>query len=281
MKWFSQIDITNYCHINNCVYCSRFERHIPENKRYYMPIEQIEQAIKACASWLNPVGIIGGEPQLHPNFTEICKLLLKYNPRSKYGLWTSINPKTSKYKNCIEDTFGFIAFNEHNNNQLETCKHQPLTLSSIDMIENNELRKEFQEQCYFRLKWCGTINPNGAFHCEIAGAIAYLFNIKGWDIKDRWWENDWHTQQPICDLCGGCVPQERQLICNKKQKISLSFLEGLIGHDCELGDYELIQEPYTIEYLKSHCVEKPGAYRGDRGEVEENTININWNKYEN
>jgi organic radical activating enzyme len=280
-KWSNHIDITNNCHISDCVYCSRFERHVPKEARYNMSLEQIEKILLAYKNARNQISLIGGEPQLHPQFKEICELLLKHNPKTRYGLWTSINPEKSKYKDIIKKTFNFVAFNEHNENQLNTCKHQPLTTALIDMVVNSELRKELVEQCYFKNKWCSTVNPLGAYHCEIAASIGYLFNIPGWEVKENWWLNDWHDQYELCLLCGGCIPQERQLICNKKQKISKTFLKMLIEHNCNIGDYELIDMPYSIQYLKDHSGEKPGAYRGDRGEIEDNYININWKKYEN
>jgi hypothetical protein len=279
LKWFSHIDITNHCHIGNCTYCSRFERHVPASKRYFMSLETIEAALIAYRGFPNPIGIIGGEPQLHPQFNDICLLLQKHNLRGKYGLWTSINPAKSKYSEMIGRTFGFVAYNEHNQFQLQTCRHQPLTLALQDMVPNKDLQKDLAEQCYFRLKWCGTVNPNGAFHCEIAAALALLMDKRGWDVKSGWWNNDWHEQYEFCLMCGGCIPQDRQLICDKKQKLSPSFLAMLQAVGATIGDYELIEEPYSMQYLKEHSLEKPGAYRGDRAETEQGTINIDWGKY--
>jgi hypothetical protein len=279
-KWFSHIDVTNYCSTNNCIYCSRFLRHIPDSARYNLSLEKVDEALKAYRGFPNRLGIIGGEPLIHPEFEEICRLLLKYNNKRKYGLWTSINPEKSKYKNTIRKTFALVAFNEHSPYQLEMCKHQPLTLSAKDMVPNESLRREFYEQCYFRLKWCGTITPLGAFHCEIAAGIASLIGRKGWQVKEGWWLNDWHEQIDLCELCGGAVPQERQVLCDKTEKMSPSFLKLLKENNCIVGDYKLITEPYSIPYLKEHSNICPGAYRGDKGEIEKPTINIDWGKYE-
>ena len=51
------------------------------------------------------------------------------------------------------------------------------------MVPNEKLRRELYEQCYFRLKWCGTVNPLGAFHCEIAASIALLMGSKGGELN--------------------------------------------------------------------------------------------------
>jgi len=278
-KWFSHIDITNYCTMNSCIYCSRFLRHVPENKRYNLSLERIGTALAAYKGFPEHIGIIGGEPLIHPQFKEMCQLLLKFNGKEKYGLFTSINPETSKYKDIIKKTFGFVAFNMHSPNQLTECKHQPLTLAAKDMVPNRQLRNEFYEQCFFRRRWCGTVNPLGAFHCEIAASIAYLIGQRGWEVKQGWWLNDWHEQINLCELCGGAVPQERQLLCDRVEKISPSILKLLKDNGFVIGEYKLVTEPYTIEYLKNHVSECPGAYTPNR-EAEGSTINIDWAKYE-
>ena len=88
-------------------------RHVPENKRYNLSLDEIEKTLVAYKGFPERIGIIGGEPLIHPQFDEICNLLLKYNRKEKYGLWTSINPNKSKYKDAIQKTFGSIFINEH------------------------------------------------------------------------------------------------------------------------------------------------------------------------
>jgi hypothetical protein len=209
-------------------------------------------------------------------------LLRKYNPREKYGLWTSININKSQYKKEIEKTFSFIEFNEHNPYQMSLCKHQPLTLAAKDMVPNEELRKELYEHCDFRLNWSSTVNSAGAFHCEIAGFIAVLIGQKGWPVKQGWWLNDWHEQIDLCELCGGAVPQETQLLCDGVEKISPSFLKILQDNNCKLGNYVLVTEPYTIEYLKDHSNINASQYRLDLASdiSEKPVINIDWSRYE-
>jgi hypothetical protein len=279
-KWCALIDITNYCSLNNCVYCSRFLSHVPDSKRYNLSLEKIDKALTAYEGFPEHIGIIGGEPQVYPQFKEMCELLLQHNKKEKYCFFTSINPETSKHKDIIRKTFGYVAYNPHTSNQANICKHQPLTLSAKDMVPNRELRNELYEQCYFRQKWCGTVNHLGAFHCEIAASIALLMGQKGWPVKKNWWLNDWHQQIDLCELCGGAIPQERQLLCERTEKISPTFLKLLKDNGCITGQHEIVSEPYTTESLKKYSVECPGAYRADKGETEKPTVNIVWTKYE-
>jgi len=137
-KWFSHIDVRNYCSTNNCIYCSRFLRHIPDSARYNLSLEKVDEALKAYRGFPNHLGIIGE----------------------------------------------------------------------------------------------------------------------------------------------GAVPQERQVLCDKTEKISPSFLKLLKENNCIVGDYKLITEPYSIMYLKEHSNICPRDYRGDKGEIEKSTIKIDWGKYE-
>lgn len=226
---------------------------------------------------------MGGEPQLHPQFAEICELLGKYGDKNRFGLWTSIDPKKSKYRNYIEKYIGYVAYNPHTTEQEKVCKHQPITLACKDMVVNSSLRDQLIEQCYFGLEWCGSINPLGGYHCEIAAAIGYLLDIPGTPLTPGWYnlKPDQSGQKEICQLCGLCVPQERQLIGDKKQKISKTIHDLFTAKDIPLGDFTLVTEPYSVKYLREHSSEKPGAYRGDIGETEKPTINVDWSKYEN
>ena len=78
------------------------------------------------------------------------------------------------------------------------------------------------------------------------------------------------------------MPQETQLLCDKAEKISPSFLRLLKDNGCIVGDYQLVTEPFTIDYMKSHSQLCPGTYRGDLGDlsaIEKPTVNIDWDKF--
>jgi hypothetical protein len=279
IKWFSHIDITQKCHIGDCVYCSRYTRHLKDKKD--MSLDAIEQALIAYKNFPNKIGCIGGEPQLHSQFKQVCELYRKYFPKEKLGLWTSINPETSKYKDDIKQTFGFIAFNEHNDEQLKVCQHQPFTVASVDIVRDVELRKALQEDCWFRKNWCGSVNHLGAYHCEIAMGIAQLTGFEGWEVKSNWWNNDWHKQQHLCDLCGACVPMDRQVIGNKKQKISETFFNLLNFMELPIGEHEKIENYIPVKQLKESAKTwRPGQYRGDINSGEPIGSNLDWSKYE-
>lgn len=281
-KWASLIDITNKCHIGDCSYCSRYIRHIPKEKRFDMSLEEIKKALIAYQGIpCRKIGIIGGEPVLHPDFPVICAMIREYYPPSKMQLFTSIDPAKSRWREDIQKTFGFVAFNEHTMFQNAVGLHQPFTLALCDMVENKDLRIELIKDCWFGKNWCGTVTPLGAYHCEIAAFIAYMIGREGWDVVPGWWEKeDVEDQADLCWLCGACIPMERQSPVNKRQKISPTFYHLIQANNLLLGEYELVTKPFTVEYMAEWAKTwAPGNYRGDIKQGEALGSNIDWSKW--
>jgi hypothetical protein len=278
---YIQIDITNKCPIGDCVYCSRFERHIRPDMKYEMSLDFLSNCLESLRKFPGPIGIIGGEPQLHTQFTEVCALIRSKHPREKMALWTSINP-LGTYSRDISATFGFIAFNQHSAHQLMVCRHQPLTLASCDMVKDEGLRTRLIDDCWIGNNWCPSITKLGAYFCEVAGGLAYLQGIRGWSVglEPGWWERerkDYGYQLDLCQLCGGPVPMERQLICNKRQKISSSFMKMLWDNNLILGDHELVEMPFTkAEMAEAALTWRPGAYREDKAVTEGLGSTLDW-----
>lgn len=104
--WCCQIELTNYCG-HDCLYCSRYSKHIRNDNRYHMDFKYLEKALNSLKDWPAKIGIIGGEPILHPEFEKCCKLIQSKFPQEKMGLWTSGGKKWNEYKQIIDETFGW------------------------------------------------------------------------------------------------------------------------------------------------------------------------------
>ena len=172
--WFCHIEVTNFCE-KSCIYCSRWTRHLRNDQYFYMTLDEIDFALetlmptkKSAHQWPNKIGIIGGEPTLHPEFEAICKLLLKRGPKSRYGLWTYGGKQYQEYKQLIDKTFDLIAYNEHNENQQQTCKHQPATVAIGEVIPDKALRNKLIDNCWVQLYWCPSIAKNKASRCLLS-----------------------------------------------------------------------------------------------------------------
>lgn len=270
--WFVQIDITNYCFMN-CLYCSRYNRHLRKDQRKHMTVEQICTALDSLKEWPTRIGIIGGEPLLHPDFEQICHEIQKRFPASKMGLWTSGPSQFKKYKPLIDQTFAFLAYNEHNEEQVNVCKHQPITIAIKDVIKDEELRKTLIDDCWVQRTWCATINHFGAYFCECAAAQDVLFNegANAWPVTPDWWRKEPSQFQDqvgkLCDNCGMCIPMERELIRNKREKVSKTILSWMQTKKLSLIDNEFVElfyDTFTKEEIKQYAKRwTPGNYRGD------------------
>jgi hypothetical protein len=287
-----QIDITNKC-FKSCIYCDRFERHLRPDMLWEMDPGLLEYILDTVAPAAQSpgfpaamVGIIGGEPQMHSKFSEIMEICRSKMRYGKVALFTSIDPAKSKYRDDIARTFRYIPANLHTTEQLYSCQHHPFTLSVCDMVENPDLRRDLIDNCWIGDYWCFSASPLGIFHCEVGYGLAMLQGKKGWPIKPSWWERDtMDDQKYLCNLCGGCIPMEKQYLCNNVQKLSPSFLNMLKDNNLPSGEHELITKPFTLEYMaKWSKTWRPSQYRNETDEEAEATgaflgNRVDWNKW--
>lgn len=269
--WCCQIDITNICP-RDCLYCSRYNKHIRSDQRFFMDLDFFEKALWSLKEWPAIIGIIGGEPILHPKFEEICLMLQKKFPKEKLGLWTSGGPKYEQYQNIIKQTFNFTAYNEHNEHQKNTCKHQPITIAIKDIVKDKEYMKQLIDNCWVQKTWCPTISPKGAFFCEVAYAIdSILDGPGGYPVEPGWWKRkpkDFQDQiDRYCKYCGMAIPISREFIRTKIEKFSPANLELFKKHKLlrlSEQDTEIFDKILTIEEIENNKKTwDPGNYRGD------------------
>lgn len=270
-SWLCQIDVTNICS-KDCLYCSRYNRHIRPDQRFFMDIEFFEKALWSLEKWPAQIGIIGGEPTLHPQFKEMCLLLQKKFPRSKLGCWTTGGIKYEEHKQLINQTFSIVAYNKHDSYQMDTCKHQPITIAIQDVVKDKEYMKQLINDCWVQKTWCPTISPKGAFFCEVAYAIdSILDGPGGYPVDQNWWKKnpkDFQDQvSRYCKYCGMAIPIERELIKTKLEKISPANLKLFKEHKLRRlseQDMEIFNKQFTINELENNKKTwDPGNYRGD------------------
>ena len=277
-SWFCMLDITNYCE-KTCVYCSRWARHLRPDQYFFMTLDEIDFALetlmpikKSATAWPSRIGLIGGEPTLHPDFEQICKLLLKRAPKEKYGLISYGGKVYKEYLGLIKKTFGLIEINEKNEDQKKVCRHQPATIAIGEAVPDDSLREKLVDNCWVQLNWCPTIAQDKAYFCEVAYAIDYLFELDcGWKV-----DYDWFVKMPAqfkdqvdmcCHLCGMPVPMERQLLNNNKEMITPKLLELMKSKNLKFtGDkvVEVFEETLNLDQVKENLKTwDPRNYRQD------------------
>jgi len=206
-----QIEITNACNLQ-CSQCTRFVGH--HKKPFFMDLDMVAKAIDSLEGYPGQIGIMGGEPTLHPQFKEICGLVEKMIPnRRQRALWTN-GLNWEKYKEIINKVFDpdMIVYNDHKD--MEVGEHQPLLVAAGEILEDRELMWRLIGNCWVQWRWSASITPKGGFFCEVAAAQDYLFDGPGgYALEKGWWNknpNEFMDQvKRYCPNCGGAVPMER------------------------------------------------------------------------
>ena len=75
-----QIDVTNAC-VHTCSNCSRMCGH--HKKPFFMDFETFKKAVDSLDGFEGTVGIMGGEPTLHPEFERFTQYLSSKYPKKE------------------------------------------------------------------------------------------------------------------------------------------------------------------------------------------------------
>lgn len=244
-----QIDITNACP-NRCSNCTRFCGH--HRKPFFMDFETFKNAVDSLEGYTGCVGIIGGEPTVHPEFEKFAKYLKEKrvnhevklsrepvwnmlnhiydnlsNLKSKIGLWSSLSSGYYRNFEVINDCFEWQLLNDHNNK----CLHQAILMSRKDLEISDEEFIKCRDKCWIQNTWSATITPKGAFFCEVAGAFDMLFNGEGgWKVEKDWWKRtpeEFGEQLKWCELCSQCLDVPKRISSEDIDDISVTLLEKL------------------------------------------------------
>jgi len=242
---------------------------------YNMDLETFRKSVMSLDGFPGRLGIIGGEPLIHPKFEEICVILRDEFkiPKKKIGLWVSDRRRYEKHKALITEVFGMVAFNEHNREQRKVELHQPLTIAIEDAVKDEEYRQNLIDNCWVQNTWCPSINPKGGFFCEVAQAIDIILDGPGgYAIEPGWWKKtpeEFKDQvDRYCKHCGAPIPIKRELLDNDKEKFSPGLLEIFKNHGLRSLSSKLIDvfdRQLTIEEMEKSKLEwDPRHYRQDK-----------------
>ena len=202
-----QIEVTNACYLK-CTHCTRHVGH--HRKPFFMKLESIREAIRSLSDFPGRIGLMGGEPTMHPKFGEVLALYREMIPdRRRREFWTA-GFRWGDYKEAIFGTFDKdrISYNDH---IAYDGKHQPLLVAIDEVIEDEELRAELIENCWVQSQWSASITPKGAFFCEVAASLDWLFDGPGgYPVVPGWWNRtpaDFADQVArYCGQCSAAIP---------------------------------------------------------------------------
>ncbi len=275
-----QIELTNACH-HKCANCTRFCGH--HKKSFFMDWPVFEKAVRSLDGYQGMVGMMGGEPTLHPEFEKFTLFLaenfgdrkvlergrkpipdfFKYIAREfgpakrlQRGLWTSAGPLYYKHFEIIQDSFHTQLINDHKYNSI----HQGILISRRDLGIADDDWLKLRDACWLQNTWSASVTPKGAFFCEVAAALDMLFDGPGgWPIEPGWWKRkpeDFGDQLKWCELCGIALQGPRSQANTGIDDVSESVLEKLraIGSPkVAQGKYKLFK-PGDFSHEKSSFV---------------------------
>jgi hypothetical protein len=248
-----QIDVTNVCD-KSCSNCTRLCGHHRGEKTYFMDVDYYEKCVVSLKEFPGIVGMIGGEPTLHPRFPELCEIVSYHiKEKERRGLWSNRGAKFRAHKEIIDRTFGHFNLNDHVSHDIF---HTPILVASEDMIKSGVLTEErwrcYTDACWVQNTWSATVTPKGAWFCEVAAVLDHLFEGgAGWDIEKEpnWWRKpvaEYGEQVAwACRKCGGQLPLRPRRSSEGIDDVSASSLERLIAArspKIAAGKYEIFAE---------------------------------------
>jgi Radical SAM superfamily len=252
-----QIEITNACPLN-CANCTRFTHHV--KKPFFMTFEQFKKAVDSMVGYPKMTGIMGGEPLLHPEFEKMCNYLHSQIPPRQTGLWTCLPSGKEHYRDVIVETFGNIFINDHSRDDI---MHHPFLVSAAEIKDlDGWVKWNMIDKCWAQHSWSASINPHGAFFCEIAASLSMLLHDKkdGWPVDSGWWvrtTKDFKEQiEAYCMLCGGAMPLKKRVSTSIKDEISpnmvqrLSFSPKIKRGEYDVSDCEICQDDSQMASYK-------------------------------
>lgn len=218
-----QIDITNAC-MYRCSNCTRFCGH--HKKNFFMDYETFKRAVDSLIGYHGTIGVMGGEPTLHPNFELfveyldsklpkgakkdhralvapqkdfIQSILLENKKNSEVYAYETGDRETvvgaglwsamvPSYKKNFELIQDVFKMQAVNDHG-NVMYHSPILINRKDLGISDEEWIPIRDHCWAQDVWSATITPKGAFFCEIAGALDMLFDGPGgWPIEEGWWK---------------------------------------------------------------------------------------------
>lgn len=232
-----QIELTDACE-SRCGGCTRLVPHVA--KPFYITVPQFEKAVHSMHGWNGMVlGAMGGNPVLHPQFEEITRAfvanwgkpidpelrlgrapILDFNayvlerlsdPSSGRGLWTSLGNAFYRHLEIIHDSYSYWCVNDHYNDG----RHQALLITREEFCKTYGITDdqwlENRDKCWVQETWSASINPHGAYFCEVAAAIDNLYfgGQSAWPVEQGWWRRtpkDFESQLHLCNHCALAQP---------------------------------------------------------------------------
>jgi hypothetical protein len=212
-----EIDITWECNLH-CQNCDRSCSQAPTTDR--MSVDQIarflEQSKESSKRWRR-LTVMGGEPTIHPNVSEILDLLLEYKSYSApdVEIILASNGYAHHARQLLMQVPPGISVRNGRKASPRIETFEPFNVAPIDIPAIADA--DFADGCWITAA-CGLgLNRHGFYPCGVAGGIARVFGL---DIALQARPSDAETLRSALDqacrycghfLRGEYVPKERRV----------------------------------------------------------------------
>jgi len=235
------IDVTNKCDLA-CSNCTRLLEN--QDAFWEMTPDNFRKALQSLKGYFGVIAMIGGNPCMHRDFEELCRIFQEEVPNKlQRGLWTN---NYFKHRPIIEETFGTFNLNSHGEARAEAnlldlhktvsgngalswfygghSEHAPLLTAVKDLFPEKEMWERISN-CDINKEWSASIVQNKGelrvYFCEVAASFDLARNEDhGQPVTDGWWKSvarDFEDQ--IKRFCPGCGVPAKQKGSKDKDEI--------------------------------------------------------------
>jgi hypothetical protein len=235
-----------------------------------MDLDYFKHAVDCSYDSPNFLGLMGGEPLLHPDFERMCEYIQDKKPKEKRALWTTLPDGFEHNADIICETFGHILINDHTGPEIY---HAPVLVAAEEVITDRQELFMTLDHCWLQEAWSSVVNPKGGYFCEIAAALALLLDgSDGWPIEPGWWKRtpkDFKEQiEEFCPQCGIGLSLSRRSSNDDVDDISAGMVEKLKGKSrrvdkgkYQVSDLKIIQQPEQMAAYKDPVYRQKVAAR--------------------
>jgi hypothetical protein len=254
-----QIEVTNICN-KSCSNCTRFCGHYTKEKIFFISEDEFRLTLQSLKGFPGMIGMMGGEPVLHPNFKRLCEIFIEERPNiNERGLLTNMT-NYDENKQFYNETFGLVRLNDH---KFNLVKHTPILVSSNSVMKDFNIEPDQIEnwinKCWVQNTWSANITPKGGFFCEVAGMLDYLLDGPGGvDVKKNpdWWKlpiTDFKNQIDwACNKCGCAMPVISRIsndILDDVSSDNLELLKKINSPKIKNGKYVIYDKGLDLDQL--------------------------------
>lgn len=272
-----QIVVTTRCNLR----CSNCTQLIPFRTDYdFMSLECFEKAVLSVNDWPGLVALFGGNPCVHPQFPELCRIMAKHITPQHRGLWTN---NLHKHAEIAKETFGQgvgrfnaggLNLNAHADAKAaeamdaafpgrvipsswnQPSHHAAILVSWQDLGLTEKQWVAKREACDINQNWSGAIverdgEPFGYF-CEVAASLDGIRGENsGVPAVPGWWKNGMSAfasqVRNCCDRgCGIPLRHAGRLDTEEIYNVSESFLPVIEGR----GKGQMVQ---LVDSISQTC----------------------------